>query len=82
MVLGTVRKNGFPNQVTYLKGLQFYLLIISSSNSDFVLPNFLQSLQPFIGNLINVVHHQIMIIDKGQLILVSHPISSQIHLYG
>jgi hypothetical protein len=82
VILGTDRQNGHPNQVVYLKELQFYLLIISSSNSDFVLLNFLQSLQPFVGNLINVVHHQIMIIDSGQLILLSQPISNQIHLYG
>jgi hypothetical protein len=41
----------------YLKRLQFYLIVISSSKSDFVLLNFLQSLQPLVGNLINVVHH-------------------------
>jgi hypothetical protein len=81
MILGIDRQIGLPNQVAYLKGLQFYLLIISSSNSDFVLLNFFQSLKPFVGNLINVVHNQIMIIDSGQLILLSQPISSQIHLY-
>jgi hypothetical protein len=81
MILGTDRQNGLPNQVTHLKGLQFYLLFVSSSNSDFVLLNFLQSLQPLVGNLINVVHHRIMIIDSGQLILLSQPIGNQIHLY-
>jgi hypothetical protein len=57
MIFDTDRQNGLPNQVAHLKGLQFYLLVVSSSNSDFVLLNFLQSLQPLVGNLVNVVHH-------------------------
>jgi hypothetical protein len=80
MIFDTDRQNGLSNQVAYLKGLQFYLRIISSTNLDFILLNFLQSSQPFVGNFINVVHHRIMIIDSGQLILLSQPIGSQIHL--
>jgi hypothetical protein len=82
MILGIDRQNGLSNQVTYLKGFEFYLLIISSSYSNFILLNFLQSLQPLVSNFINIIHHQIMIIDSGQLILLSQPIGNQIHLYG
>jgi hypothetical protein len=65
MVLSTDKQNGFPNQVTYLKGFQFYFLVVSSSNSNFVFLNFFQSLQPIVGNFINVVYHQVMIINNG-----------------
>jgi hypothetical protein len=82
MILGTNKQNCLPNQFAYLKRLQFYLLIISSSNSDFLLLNFFQSLQPLVGNLINVIHHQIMIIDSRHVILLSQPTGSQIHLHG
>jgi hypothetical protein len=82
IVLCTNKQDGFPNQVTYLKIFQFYLLVISSGNSNFVFLNFLQSLQPLVDNFINVVNHQIMIFDSGQLILLSQPISNQIHLHG
>jgi hypothetical protein len=54
MILSTGRQNDFLNQVTYLKGYQFYLLVVSSSNSNFVFLNFLQSLQPFVSNFINL----------------------------
>ena len=76
------RQYCLPNQLTNLKRFCSYLLVVSSSHPKLVLLNFLQSLQLLIAYFINIVHHQVMIINSGKVILFSQSISVQIYLNG
>ena len=76
------RQYCLPNQLTNLKRFCSYFLVVSSSHPKLILLNFLQSLQPLVAYFINIVHHRIIVINSGNIILLSQSISVQIHLNG
>ena len=69
------RQYCLPNQLTNLKRFCSYLLVVSSSHPKLVLLNFLQSLHPLVAYFINIVHHQIIVVNNRNVILFSQSIS-------
>ena len=69
------RQYRLPNQLTNLKRFSIYLFLVSSSYPKLILFNFLQNLHPPVAYLINIVHHQVIVINSGKIILLSQSIS-------
>lgn len=51
------RQYCLPNQLTNLKKICSYLLVVSYSHPKLVFLNFLQSLQPLVAHFIDIIHH-------------------------
>ena len=62
--------------------MSFYKPGVTSSHPKLVLLNLFQSLHPLVTYFVNIVHHQVIVINSRKVILFSQSISVQIHLNG